>query len=314
MPFNPTRLKFDIQSSKPTKLTMTNLRTQLNALNFKCEHTLEPALEKYISEGMAKVPEGKSFLVAILSPKKSVERRVGALSSVKDSPIKSVNDIAFADNTIKLKSHDGSIEEYYLERVNGSFCFPNAQDMPRILNTADVSTWKPSYLRFEKLSIIMKGDNFDKLRTDDFNNFKARSGSETLTESINKTDVDTIKELLAKLVTNTSSRVLFGLTKDDVLPILINRLGLMDTSGDKFEIKDSMITIWANNPTSGGEVDALGAVNSNWVISGKNDSGSDSKKNGRSPVHETNFSVTTRSVIYSEDDFLEGDYKYLIGK
>jgi hypothetical protein len=189
----------------------------------------------------------------------------------------------------------------------------NTQNMPRILNTADKSTWEPSYLKFEKFSTIMKKDNFDKIRGDNYRNVKDRSGYENTSSVIEQTDVDTIRTLLSKLVADMSSRVLFGLTKDDVLPILVNRLGIVDASGSAFSIEDGLITIWANNPQPGGQVDALGAINSHWIISGKNDPGSDSKKNGRSPVHKTNFTVDTRSGVYSDEDFLGKDYDYLTG-
>ncbi|MDR0684946.1 MAG: hypothetical protein LBF83_07440 [Spirochaetaceae bacterium] len=307
MGFTPTRLQFNIEKAAPVSLTPANLRVQLNSIGFTCEHTFEPALEKYIGEGLAKVKAGSSFLVAILSPKESVVRRAAALSGVAGSAIKSVNDIAFADNTIKVKTYDGRVEEYYLERVNGSYRFPNAANIPHILAEGDVSEWDPTLLKFEMLSVIMAAANFDKLRQDDFNDFNLRSAHEKPTESINATDVNTIKEVLAKLVVLTTSLVLNGLTIDDVQSTLVSRFAFKDTSGRNFSIVDRMITLWANNPKPDGSVDALGAINCNWAINGENRPGS--KKSAGTQL--TNFNVETRSVVYTDENFLNNDYNHV---
>jgi hypothetical protein len=310
MPFKPTGIKFNIESAEPTKFTALNLKAQLNAIGFTCEHTNEPALENYIAEGMAKIPQGHSFLVALMSPKASVETRAASLAKIQGSPIKAASDIAFTDHTIKLKSYNGKIEEYYFERINGSYRFPKAADMPRILNTTAAASWELSYQKAEMLFTIAANDNFDKLRSDNFESFENRSVHEKLKNSIKKTDIDTIKELLAQLIVNTSARVLQGLTKSDVLPLLLNRFACIDTSGHTFTIADSIISIWANNPRPDGTVDALGAINSQWNITGSNSSGSK-----KSPsVHETVANTETRAVIYSEEDFINNDYKHVINK
>ena len=170
-----------------------------------------------------------------------------------------------------------------------------------------MAEWDPTLLKFEKLSVIMAAANFDKLRQDDFKDFNMRSAHDTPTQSIKDTDVNTIKEVLAKLVVLTTALVLNGLTKDDVLPTLVSRFAFKDTSGRSFSIVDRMITLWASNPKPDGSVDALGAINCNWTINGENRPG-DKKSAG---TQLTNFNVETRSVVYSEEDFINNDYNHV---
>jgi hypothetical protein len=311
MPITPTKLDFPLVSAKPTDLLPGNLKTQLNALGYNCPLTSEESLKKYIAAGIAEVPDGGSYLVAILSLRESVEARAAALSKIEGTTVHSAQDIAFTDQVITLKSFNGQVKEYYLERVNGSYAIPEAANMPRRLSLGDRASWSPTYIKVEKLSTIADRDNFDKLWGDNFKQFKARSGHERGNNTIQDTDVNTIRGLLAELVTSMSSKVMYDLKKSDVLPILVNRLGPIDTTTPTFKIEEAgFVTIWANSP-DGKVVEALGVINSNWVITGENKPGSDAKKNGHSPVHTTNYTIETRSVVYSEDSFIDDDYNYV---
>jgi hypothetical protein len=306
MGFTPARLKFNVEKATPTTLEPKNLKAQLNSIGFTCEHTSEPALAQYINEGLGKVTKGSSYLIAILSPKESVEARAKYLSAVGGG-INGPNDIAYADHPIKLQTYDGGIEEYYLERVNGSYRLPNAANIPSLMASGNKADWDQTYLMFEKLCIIMAEKNFDKLRAEDYDDFAKRSVYDNPTQKINKTDVDTIKEVLGGLVVQVSARVLNGLTLSDVLPLLVSRFAYADTSASAFGIVDRMITVWACNPRPDGSVDALGAVNSNWIINGNNVPG-DKKTNA---IHITNFTTKTRAVIYSDQDFINRDYLHV---
>jgi hypothetical protein len=323
MPFTPPRLSFALEPASPTILTPANLKTQLNAIGFRCPLTEEPVVAKYIQDGLAAIPNGGSCLIAILSSKASVEARAAALSRVEGTAIRSVNDIAFADSPISFKSVDGTVKDYYLERVNGSFSLHDPAALPAALKENalkesalsgdNVSKWVLSYLMFEKLCTIAQDANFNKLTTENYNGFTAHSKYETRVNMIDDTDENTIKQLLAALVAELASRVLYDFKKTDILPILVNRLGNINTTAEDFRISDDIITVWANNP-QGNQVDALGVINSKWEINGQNRPGSDDKKNQRSAIHETEIAVTTRSVIYTDEEIIKADYNHVTGK
>jgi hypothetical protein len=308
MPITPTYINFPLVPATPTVLTPENLKIQLNALGFRCPLTNEASLQNYIQDGLTNVPNGGSYLVAILSSKSSVETRASALSKIAGSTVRSAQDIAFTDSVFQLKSFNGQVKEYYLERVNGSYALPGTANTQ--LNLGDKALWELSYIMVEKLSTIVQNDNFDKLRDENYDQFANHSGYDSITKTIQETDANTIRDLLAGLVVCLSSKVLYDLKKSDVLPVLVNRLGFIETTTETFNLPDDLITVWANKP-DGKTVEALGAINCIWNISGKNDPGSTGKKNGRSPVHTTTVALKTRSVIYSDNSFIETDYKYI---
>ncbi|MDR1470118.1 MAG: hypothetical protein LBT00_12590 [Spirochaetaceae bacterium] len=312
MPFNPERMTFPLVAAQPSVLTTANLKLQLNAMGYTCPHTYEDRLRKYIDEGSSQLPDGQSVLVAVLSPKQSVEARANALSKVDGSTVRQAADIAFTDASVKIKSRDGQTREYYLERVHGSYMMPHMENMAQPLGAAGAdSDWHTTVLKFEKLSTIIYPNNFDTLTADTWHDFPKRSSKVNKTDTVAKTDVATIQQLLTELVVSAATRTMFNLKKEDALPLLINRLGPVQTSGLTFSLEDEWMTIWALHPQPDGNVDALGAIFSQWKVTGKNTPGSSGKKNGRAADIETSFDVTTRTVMYSEDAFLDDDFNHV---
>jgi hypothetical protein len=306
MAFKGPNINFSLTPATPSPMTAQNLKTQLNALGYACPLTELSSLERYIRDGMAQVKDGASYLIAILTTKESVEARANALSRIANSAVHGPEDIAFTANPLSIHSGDGTVKQYYFERVNGSYTIPDFHNLLSAEAGSLSVDWTPTRMNIEKLNTVVQPALFKKLTDDKYNSFPYHSDYFHSEKTIKNTDANTIKELLVTLVLETSGKAMNDLKKSDVKPLLINRLGDIETSGNTFWIPGDMITIWANKP-DGTTVEALGVINYQWYVSGKNASGD--KKNDA--VHKTDVKVDTWSAVYSDQDFIDKDFEYV---
>lgn len=285
-----------IKSPNPTKLTAENLKLQLANIGLTCEETDIAKLKKHIQHGMNKLPPGKSYRYGILSPKTSVQARSDLLSNSGES-------LDFSDNTLIVKSINGSHEEYVLENNFGTYQVKKNA----LLNKNGPS--KPGETGFlNELSSIVYPDNFTKLLAGR-PGFNARShlAPERVEEDTTLTTAQAVQDFFVNIASSISAETVGGMDKEDLTSIFYNRIQKLTDITKDYDQPDSIIITWVKNYNiETEEADAIGAVHCSWNLFIKN-----YQEKKRDFDRKTKLTINAHSATYDNADVLMSDYHFL---
>lgn len=228
MPFG-RKMKINLTSANPTKVTASDLKKELENIGLTCAHTEEKRLEQYIQDVVSGFNDGK----------------YQGFGTYKFQPLQNM-DIALLSGGYK-NSKD------FLNTVASKLDINNEWE---IIDTAqEYST---------ELTIIANPENFDFLR-DNYSGFPGNKG--TMTENKETTSPSAIKETFRSIATTLASNLVEGVTAKTMESFLAHILQPITEETVDYHLRDGryMYLVKGYDPDKQ-ECDAVGIISCEFEI------------------------------------------------
>lgn len=269
--FPVRKMHIQLAKANPSKLTVEELKKQLNGMGLMCSHTSIEALTLYKSEVMRTLPSSQLQACEIAKPSNGFSEAAFLNGRLGDS------DEPYIDGAMQLE--DAATGEWM---------------------------WDVSGAGYQKeLETIQIPAHFDYL----MKCRPGFSGQKKTVETKKQlTSVDAIKGLFIETAEAASTTLGKPINKDSIEAFysnVISPLNESDVSKD-YSSSDSRVLILTLNCVDGESCDGVGVINVSWDISIKNYKRK-TKKGG--DYHDTSISILCRGMFYSDPDVLISDYE-----